>query len=164
MLPLIILGLGGAAAFRAFKPKCQTCESQFTLNESCVVCSGNVCGDCGVPVLKTDYKGWPLTPGGRVCSAHKQRLDDQLRSLQTAIDKSEHVSLFSKNFRGGTPQPKLNTIITTEEHTDRDDTERELKIIAALRGCESVTGVEFKRDTSQYGNYKYSVWKAVGTV
>jgi hypothetical protein len=164
MLPLIILGLGGAAAFRAFKPKCQTCESQFTLNESCVICSENVCGDCGFPVLKAEYKGWPLTPGGRVCADHEQALDDQLTRLQMAIDRPEHVSLFSKTFRGVTPQPKLNLPIATEEHTDRDDAERELKIIAAMQECESVMSVEFKRDTGQHGNYRYSVWKAVGII
>lgn len=164
MLPLIVLAAGGAAAFRAFKPRCNTCESQFTLNERCLVCSHNVCGDCGLDVLKSDHKGWPISQSGRVCRAHEDEYRKQVLRLRKAVDDSAEVKIFSKNYRGATPTPRIGKEIQTEEHTDRDDAERQLQILAAMENCDAVIDVRFERGSAQNGNYTYSTWQAIGTI
>lgn len=162
MLPLIILAGGaaiGTAAYFGIKTRCKSCESIFTLNKNCLVCGTDVCGECGIETTKIDYKNWPVAPSGRVCKVHEEIFQRQAQEMRVAIDESERVILYSKNFKGTTPAPLLNIQIETQAHTDRDDAEREIKILAALKGASSAIEVGFQRETQQDGNYKYSTWK-----
>ncbi len=72
------------------------------------------------------------------------------------------VTLYSKNYKGDTPRPKAGKSLCTQFHIDKDDTERELKILAALEGSACVVNVEYSREKREEGNYKYGVWQARG--
>ena len=167
MLPLIIVAGGavlGTAAFLGLKQRCTKCESLFTLNENCLVCGKDVCGDCGKDKERVEYKDWPVSPKGRVCKDHEDAHHKTVQELKAAIDKSETVTLYSVNFKGKTPHPKFNIRIETQFHSDRDDAERELKILAATKGADAAVSANFERNTQENGNYKYSVWKGTAIV
>lgn len=167
MLPLIFaigVPVVGAAAYFGLKSRCATCESVFTWNETCLVCASDVCGDCGIASPKIEHSGWPVSPKGRVCKNHVEALSENIERLKAAIDRSDSVEVFSKNYRGKTPPLLLNQEIETQFHADRDDAERELRIRAAFLGARSVCNVELHREKREDGNYIYSEWKATGLV
>lgn len=166
MLPLIIAGgavLGGVA-FLGIKEKCSKCDSLWTMNETCLICGQNVCGDCGVDTPKIIYKDWPISPKGRCCKVHQDDFNQSTAKYKSAIDASESVEIISKNFKGKVPAPSRNKSIETQFHTDKDDAERELKILAAFNSAFQVQQVEYSKEKRHDGNYTYTVWKASGLI
>jgi predicted amidophosphoribosyltransferase len=163
MLPAILLA-GTVAALYAAKPRCSVCQSRFTLNQECMVCGKNVCGDCGFDVEAVDEDGWPVSAKGRVCIAHKQQHMDETAIMVEAVKRSAGVETFSKNYSGPVPAPKLGKILQTPQYRERDHAARHLKIMAALEDCATLTNIEYQRDTGHQGNYSFTVWKASGLV
>lgn len=164
MIPLI-LTLGGAALIAAgLKKQCSRCQSYLTLNEKCLSCQQEVCGECGVDVPALSYKGWPLLPEGRCCKVHNAEINAKIDQMKRGLDNEEKVKTWSKNFKGKTPSPRLRKMIETSFHANRDDAERELRIKAAISDCYEVTELAFEQRAASYGNYDYSEWKATGLV
>ena len=103
MLPLIIAaGVVGstAAAIYTAKSSCYVCDSKLTWNENCLICNKEICGSCGQDSEKVNYKNWSVSPSGRCCVEHKEKLNSEIDTLKKAIDDSEEVEVYSKNFKG----------------------------------------------------------------
>ena len=148
MLPFVIGGgvlVGSAIAY--FKEKCSVCDSYLTLNEPCLICGDEVCGDCGKD----------LGDLGRCCKKIHG-------SIKAALSSESNVKVYSKNYKGKIPPPQFSQQIETAYYRNRDDAERALRFIAAISGGEIVQGVEFERDTGSSGSYKFSIWKASGII
>lgn len=167
MLPLVIAGgaaVAAGAAFFGFKEKCVQCKSLWTMNEECQHCRGLVCGDCGTDVAEIMHKSWQVCEAGRVCKVHMSAFSENLFKYKAAIDKSEEVKAFSGNYKGSVPAPKLNKIIYSQFHKEKNNAERELKIHAAASDCYSISDIKFDREKRQDGNYIYTVWRASGKI
>ena len=130
-------------------------------------CKKNSCRDCGGYVELEYYKEWPVPNGGFYCPSHLKERKEEIQRLKSAIDESEWVEVFSKNYRGRTPPITKNKFITTKFHGDRDNAKRELKILAALEGCNVVVKAEFvqgKQESSENPNYISSIWQWKGLI
>ena len=168
LLPPIIIWL---------KDRCEICGSKWTSNENCDLlnCGKNVCGECGQDVTWESYKDWSVSNDGRYrlgfhfgrgrsCLSHRENPN----KIFLAIDNSERVKVFSINYEGRTPPiTKNRSTITSQSYRDRKDAKRELKLLAALEGCDVVVNAELVRketSDSDNPNYIYSVWKYKGLI
>lgn len=126
-------------------------------------CEKKVCTDCGRSAERY-YKEWEISEKeGLYCPSHYEKI----QKLKNAIDKSEWVEVFSKNYRGRTPPITKNKLITTKPYRNRDHANRELKILAALEDCNVVVKAEFikkERSSWENPNYIYSMWKYKGLI
>ena len=133
---------------------CDFCGSKDETKE-CLKCGKNVCRGCGRGVTWETYKDWSVSNDGRYrldpqhidigrsCLSHHEDRSKIFR----AIDKSERVKVFSANYEGRAPKIAKNIfIITSEAYRDRNDAKRELKLLAAMEGCDAVVNAEFVRE------------------
>lgn len=150
MVPLIVGGVviaaAAASAFRAFKVKCRICDSRWTSNQSCLVCGCQVCSGCGRQIETL----------GRCCPIHG--------NIDRALHDAETVEVFSKNYRGKTPEPQFSETLKTASYESRDHAEHALRFLAALRGCQVVQDVHELRGTEKSDNYIHSVWTFTGVI
>ena len=167
MLPLVYVGgvaVVAGATFLGVKKRCCQCSSLWTMNKECQYCHDQVCGDCGISVAGNTYKSWEVCAAGRVCKVHNSAFTEKTFKYRMAIDRSEQVKAFSKNYKGRIPTPKLNKVIHSQFHRERDNAERELKIQAAAEDCDSISNIAFEKEKREDGNYVYTVWRASGTI
>lgn len=167
MLPLVYVGgvaVVAGAAFLGLKKECCQCNSLWTMNKECQYCHGQICGDCGSAVAEIVHKSWEVSAAGRVCKVHSSAFSEKVAKYKTAIDKSEQVRAFSGNYKGKIPAPKLNKIIHSQFHKEKDNAERELKIHAAADDCYSISNIKFEKEKREDGNYNYTVWRASGRI
>ena len=166
MLPLIIPAfvLGSAAAAYIAKGKCKKCQSKLTLNEKCVICENEICGDCGEYTGEISYKNWVIFQGGRCCLDHIDKFEKQINLSKNKIDIADCVILYSKNYKGKIPRHTLNKEIKSDFHKNKDSAEMELKLLASDNGCTSITNVSFIKETKSSDNYKYTVWQCYGKI
>ena len=154
-----------AAATIGFKERCACCNGVFTLNEACSRCGRWVCGSCGTDFLETKHRGWLLAAAGRACPTCSAAYRERIQILPEAVDLAENVGITPKSYKGkDKPKAKMCLAIQTEWHRDKEDAERELRIIAALEGCEHVLQVHYRRKVEEEGNFKYSVFQGVGVI
>lgn len=160
---------GGAVLFSGitflgFKKKCSVCNSLWTINKPCISCGTIICGSCGHNQPEVLYKNFLITPSVRLCKEHKKAYEDNIRTFKRGIDTETQVVIYSINYKGKKPELKFKKKIFTREYRNKDDAERELRIIAAKNSCFVILDVEFSKTTMNDGNYIYSVWKASGTI
>ena len=168
ILKIVVVTAGVLGFLKWLEEPCDFCGLKNDA-EGCsdASCEKNSCRNCGGYVEVERYKEWLVSNGGFYCPGHLKERKEEIQRLKNAIDKSEGVEVFSKNYRGRTPPTTQNRWIATKSYRNRDDASRELKILAALEGCDAVIKAEFIREEtsdSENPNYVYSMWKYKGLI
>ena len=157
---LLIAGIWVIASL--LEEPCDFCDAKRDVTKcSDPDCKKNICINCA-GYVRPYYKEWPVSEDdeGFYCPIHFEGRNEEMQKLKNAIDKSERVEVFSKNYGGGTPPITKNRWITTKSYRNRDDANRELRILAALEGCSVVVKAEFVKErykSWENPNYVYSM-------
>lgn len=146
------------------KEKCARCNSKWRLVKTCAFCNEKVCSEHGTAVEPVTYKDWIISEETRCCNIHLESFQNYVSDLKQSIDRSEKVIVYSNNYKGHIPLPKLGRTISTKYYRQKATAEYELRILAAQNDCDIVQDVEFNKSENQNGNYIYSVWSASGTI
>lgn len=182
VIPIIL----GSAAFLGFiyskKQSCNVCNSKFTLNEECIFCGKQICGDCSTVLQEERYLGQIIAKGGRCCTEHvdlreemvaKRKVEedtyfknreDCIKNEKKIINAAEKVELFSINYKGKTPSPKLGKSIETLFFKKKQNAEFSLRIAAAKNDCSYVLQTQFDTMEDSEGNYNFTMWRAKGVI
>lgn len=158
--------------------KCGKSLKLFNLSFTCHGCGKVFCSDCIEKVhynsdsIAAWYGNFYDTPEESYtklsyvfCPKCAANFKIRQRALQNAIDNNGRVELVSINYKGHKNTGHVIKEIHTDWHRDKSLCEKELRIHAALLGCNKVINVsldtdtdEETSDTSKNGVHKYTVF------
>lgn len=126
---------------------------------SCSRCGIHLCRDHGKPNAFRDRlpgRSWSRT--GWLCSACES---DAVEIVKAA----RKVEVFSDRYHGAVEYDfsRATEQLKTEWVRSQDEAETHLRILAAMQGFDVVFGRSFEPEQRADGNYKFRVWRAVGT-
>lgn len=173
---------------------CSSCKKNigfFSRHYHCLYCGKSLCGECIKETTPPEQISYVLrladdphagdilsssfisTRKDVACaSCFRDKYLPRLNELQRAIDTSESVELVSKSYKGRKPISGDGIEISSLWHSDWDNCDYDLKVLARLNDCDIVMNVDKERDVETWeeekdngkGTYTRSrtIWQKTG--
>ncbi|MCP2085928.1 UNVERIFIED_ORG: hypothetical protein J2Y81_001945 [Paraburkholderia sediminicola] len=157
---LLVYGVRRATSVNAHCDVCRKGLRPALFNGvSCSRCSTKLCRDHAKPNAFRDRlpgRSWSRTDW--LCSACES-------DAVALVKASRKVEVYSDRYRGKVQYDasRATEQLTTEWTENRDDAETHLRLMAAAQGYNVVFGQTFEPEQRQDGNYRFRVWRAIGT-
>jgi hypothetical protein len=154
--------------------KCSDCGREFGFfrwRKQCVKCERTRCGDClhALPAWEWMIKQpWPV--GERWCKGCIETMEPERQRYEAAVEAANHVETWPRTYKGKIPRdPQASAIeISSNYCGEKNASEFQLKVAAALAGFDIIYELRFDKDTrsepgSGQGTHYFTVWAATGT-
>lgn len=134
---------------------CLQCRIRHAEEKPCIVCGEPVCRHCASDLGEL---GHCCASHGNVALALAREATVEMRMRARPRARRPHAAAPGANLSGSAAP----ATISTPYYRSKDEAERALRFLAALRGVRRVLEVDFGRELGCEGSARFDVWRAVG--